>query len=350
MPKEKSKKNSYRNFVKKMTPVLRKENPDLKQTKIMKLIAAEWKNTSKRKIKGGANAGRKSFKNKKNNNKRNYHTKKSSNTRNNYSKKSQKQSGSKYSQAPQAHAVIPQAHAVEPQAHFEEPQVYAAQPTGLAALAYVPTNTQLHEQGLRRFSPSELRLQEQQQRQQQRPQQNQRPLSLEIPRERTGLAAMANVPTNTQLHAQGFNRYTPSQLIRQQQLEQQQQRQQERQEQQQNQRPLSLGIPTGSTKPEGFARLKKAYNNPPIAAQGVNQRPLTGFEALVNAPRNPKVYPREMKQKPTGFAALRKIPNNSPSPTGLAALANVPKNSQLEKQRMDQRQRQKGTFAGLRRI
>ena len=42
-PVKKSKKNSYRNFVKKMSPILRKENPDLKQTKIMKLIAAEWK-------------------------------------------------------------------------------------------------------------------------------------------------------------------------------------------------------------------------------------------------------------------------------------------------------------------
>ena len=41
--KKKSKSNPYRNFVKKMTPVLRKENPDLKQSKIMKLIAAEWR-------------------------------------------------------------------------------------------------------------------------------------------------------------------------------------------------------------------------------------------------------------------------------------------------------------------
>ena len=42
-PVKKSKKNSYRNFVKKMTPVLRKQNPGLKQPNIMKLIAAEWR-------------------------------------------------------------------------------------------------------------------------------------------------------------------------------------------------------------------------------------------------------------------------------------------------------------------
>ena len=41
---KKSKKNSYRNFVKKMTPILRKKNPSLKQPRIMKLIAAEWRN------------------------------------------------------------------------------------------------------------------------------------------------------------------------------------------------------------------------------------------------------------------------------------------------------------------
>lgn len=51
---KKSKKNSYRKFVKKMTPVLRKENPDLKQTKIMKLIADEWRKTSEGSIRGGA--------------------------------------------------------------------------------------------------------------------------------------------------------------------------------------------------------------------------------------------------------------------------------------------------------
>ena len=51
---KKSKKKSYRNFVKKMTPVLRKENSHLKQTKIMKLIADEWRKTPKRSIRGGA--------------------------------------------------------------------------------------------------------------------------------------------------------------------------------------------------------------------------------------------------------------------------------------------------------
>ena len=42
-PVKKSKKKSNRNFVKKMSPILRKEKPGLKQPNIKKLIAAEWR-------------------------------------------------------------------------------------------------------------------------------------------------------------------------------------------------------------------------------------------------------------------------------------------------------------------
>ena len=36
----------YNKFVKKMSPVLRKQNPGLKQPEIMKLIAKEWKRSA----------------------------------------------------------------------------------------------------------------------------------------------------------------------------------------------------------------------------------------------------------------------------------------------------------------
>ena len=39
-----SRKSSYNDFVKKMTPVFRRQNPGEKQSNIMKLIGKEWKN------------------------------------------------------------------------------------------------------------------------------------------------------------------------------------------------------------------------------------------------------------------------------------------------------------------